>query len=611
MDALIRALEKRSLTPVAAFGWPLTRVEPYFVQDGVAAIELVMLVDPVMPSAENTRFLQKYGLHAMNLLTTTATEAEWRASRTGLPAGRLPILIGNPERSGITEPMLIAAKADDGAGRLVPIPAQVERAADRAARWVRLRRTPNAEKRVALLYYNNPPGKATLGASYLDLIPSLRNVVERLRSEGYAVGSELPPADQLKELLLLTGRNVGEHAPGEVEILVREGRVELLPVRRYEEWLRELPEEFRREVTRVWGEPRRSRIMTVRRNGELHFLIPGVRLGNLWLAPQPLRGELAEAGARTHDRNAPPPHSYVAAYLWIRKVFQADAIVHFGRHGTLEWLPGKDVALAESDAGAALVGDLPHLYYYLVDGGGEHLQAKRRSAAVILCHMTPVLARAGVPSDFAMLKSALENYQAMREVSPVVAAEHAREAWREAQRLKLDRQLSLSETQDIAERMEKLAAYWHEVEEESIPLGLHRIGEAIPEAALREAAVAFLKNGAAPEIHGEVLSNAEAWATAVVAGRAAEVPACEACRKLIAETAAWVEALRASPAAELASLVAALEGRYAASGPSGDPLRVGEAAPTGRNLHDQDPRAFPTRAAWAAGERMARADREL
>ncbi|MDW8131938.1 MAG: cobaltochelatase subunit CobN, partial [Bryobacterales bacterium] len=607
VDAMIRALEQRGLTPVAAFGWPLSRVEDYFVRDGVPVVELVMLLDAVMPSLANTQFLEKYGLHAMHLITTSATEAEWRASRSGLPPGRLPVLIGNPERSGVTEPMLIATtEATPEGTRLVPLRGQIELAADRVAQWVRLRRTPNAEKRLALIYYNNPPGKATLGASYLDLIPSLRNVLARLREEGYRTGDELPDAEALKNMLLLTGRNVGEYAPGEVENLVREGRAVLLPVQRYQEWFRQLPDEFQRGVKRVWGEPERAQLMTVRRNGQLHFVIAGLRLGNLWLGPQPLRGELAEADARTHDRNTPPPHSYIAAYLWIRREFQAHALIHFGRHGTLEWLPGKDVALSESDPGTVLVGDLPHLYYYLVDGGGEHLQAKRRSAAVILSHMTPVLAEAGPASDYRELKSALENYQATRESSPTVADEHAHTAWDQARRLKLDQQLNLSESQPVAERMDRLAAYLHEVEEQAIPLGLHRIGEAIPESALREAVIAFLKNGATSQFRAEVLANAEVWAAAILEGNSERIAASEAGRKLIAEAAAWVAALRASPAAELSRLVQALEGRYVPSGPSGDPLRVSDALPTGRNLHDQDPRSFPTKAAWAAGERMAR-----
>ncbi len=606
LDALIRALESRSLAPVAVFGWPLNKAEPLFTREGKAVVDLLMLLDPVMPSAENGQFLERHGLHAINLLTTAATEAEWRRGESGLPPGRLPIQVGNPERYGASEPILIAAAAPKAeGGKPVPIQPQIELAAARAARWIALRVKPNSEKRLALIYFNNPPGKATLGASYLDLIPSLRNVVARLREEGYQTGDSLPDPERLKQLLLLSGRNVGEYAPGELEALLREGHAALLPVSRYEKWFAEMPKEFQQQVVRVWGPPSASKLMTVRVNGQSYFVMAGVRLGNLWLAPQPLRGEIAQADARTHDRNTPPPHSYIAAYLWIRKEIQADAIVHFGRHGTLEWLPGRDVVQTENDPGSALVGDLPHAYYYLVDGGGEFLQAKRRSSAVIVSHLTPILAAAGVPSDFLELKASLENYESTREGSPLVAEEHAKTAWTLAREKKLDQQLKLSESDPLASRMERLREYVHELEEQAIPIGLHRIGEMPSELALREAVTIYLNDSATPETKMEISANASAWAEALVRG-AAPAPASQLCQPLLKEAELWLANLRSSPRAELDNLITVLNGRYISSGVSGDPLRTGAALPTGRNLHDQDPRGFPSKAAWAAGERLAK-----
>jgi cobaltochelatase CobN len=223
-------------------------------------------------------------------MTTSVTEQEWRESESGLPPGRLPIQVINAEHSGVTEPILIAASAPGGPK---PIAAQIELAAQRAERWVRLRTKTNPEKKVALVYFNNPAGKATLGASYLDLIPSLHNVVTRLGREGYRVDGRVPDEERLKKLLLMSGRNVGEYAPGELRALVEEGHAALLPVARYEEWFRQLPEAFQREVTRVWGSPRQSKLMTVHPEGKTFFVIPGIRLGNLFLLPQPLRGDVA------------------------------------------------------------------------------------------------------------------------------------------------------------------------------------------------------------------------------------------------------------------------------------------------------------------------------
>lgn len=606
VDAMIRALEKRDLAPVPIFGWPLSKAEPYFAREGKAAVELMMLVDAVMPGPENGQIFEKYGLHAMNLMTTAATEAEWRKAESGLPPGRLPIQVGNPEHSGVSEPILIAAAAPKAeGGKPVPVQAQVELAAGRAARWVVLRKKPNQEKKLALIYFNNPAGKATLGASYLDLIPSLRNVVERLGKENYQIGDRLPDAERLKKLLLLSGRNVGEYAPGELEALLNEGHAALLPVARYEKWFAELPLEFQQAVNRTWGPPGNSKLMTVHAEGKSYFVMAGVRLGNLWLAPQPLRGELSESDAKSHDKNTPPPHSYIAAYLWIRKQVQADAMIHFGRHGTLEWLSGKDVAQPDSDPGAALVGELPHAYYYLVDGGGEYLQAKRRSNAVIVSHLTPVLAAAGTPPDFAGMKSSLQNYESTRESAPMVAGEHAIAAWAAAKRKKLDEQLKLADSDPVPVRMAGLTEYLRELEEQAIPIGLHRIGGMPADKDLLEAVTAYLNNSATPQTQAEIRANASAWAQALMNGPAAAIASSEACRSVLKEAGEWLSNLRSSPAAELDNMMAVLSGRFVSSGVAGDPLRVGGALPTGRNMHDQDPRGFPSKAAWAAGERLA------
>ena len=605
VDSLVEALERRRLLPVPTFGWPLSSVETLLAPGGNAAIEMLLLVDPVMPSPDNVRFLEQYNLHAMNLMTTGATEDEWRNNESGLPPGRLPIQVGNAERSGVTEPILISVSAPKSrGGNPEPLAEQIELVAARSARWIALRSLPNSKKRLALVYYNNPPGKATLGASYLDVIPSLRNVLNRLSNEGYFTGDTQPDEQELKRLLMLSGRNIGEYAPGELEALVDDGHAILLPMTRYKEWFQHLPRRLQEDVLKTWGKPWESTLMTVNRDGQRYFVIPGIRLGNLLLAPQPLRAELKNADASTHDRKTPPPHSYLAAYLWFRYEWHADAIVHFGRHGTLEWLPGKDVAQQISDPGTALIADLPHAYYYLVDGGGEFLQAKRRSNATMISHLTPMLASAGLPKDYLPLHNALESFESTKESAPGVATEHARIAWAEALRLKLDAQLELSATAPQSEWMERLHDYLHDLEEQAIPLGLHRIGEMPSEGTLREAMMAYLLNAATAQTRSDFAKQSATWADSLIKGVIPE-SSCAPCQKALNEAADWLQELRKSPESELQSLIAVLNAGYIPSGVSGDPLRTPGALRTGRNLHDQDPRGFPSKAAWTAGQRLA------
>lgn len=607
VDALIGALERRGLGVVAAYGWPLRKAEPFFTRNGQPVVDMLFCMNLISPSLDNGTFLNQYRLHAINLLTTTETYEQWRASSRGLPLARVALQAGTPERAGAAEPILIAttAKGRGSSSQLVPIAERIEHAAARAARWVALRRKPNSQKRVALLYFNNPPGKATLGASYLNLMPSLANIVAFLAREGYTVDGKVPPEAELKRMMLLSGRNAGAYAPGEVEALVREGHAERMSMSEYQKLYRDLPEAFRKSVEKAWGSPESSELMTVRDGQGTFFVIPGLRIGGLFLGPQPLRGSVETSAAQTHDKNAPPPHSYIACYLWYRHVLRADALIHLGRHGTLEWLPGKEIAQSAEDAGEVLVGDLPHGYFYVVDGGGEYLQAKRRSSAVMISHLTPLLANAGVPPEMNALKDAADNRQRVVDSNPALAGQYEREIAAEVRRLRLDRQLGWNLDSMTPEALdEAVEQFLHDLEAQPVPLGLHAIGTKPSARAIADALAQFLESGypraEAPAARPWFRPWAEALTSRSELPNAAMLPP-----KLLEEARLWLQNIEESPSQELRSLASLLSGLHLPAGVSGDPLRTPDALPTGRNLYDQDPRTFPTRSAWQVGKRMA------
>ena len=604
IDALIDALERRGLGVIAVFAWPLRRAEPLLFEAGAPRVRLLLALNLLMRNPDNEEWLKASGLRVINLVTTQETYEQWRQSVRGLPAGRLSTQIGTPERTGATEPVLIAAAESPG-GKLKPIPERIEAAAERAQRWVELILTRNEDKRLVLIYYSNPPGKGLLGASYLNLIPSLTNILKRLAREGYTVGGALPDDEQLKRLMQVAGTNLGDYAQGELETLASREQIHLWPVRDYETYYRSLPADFRRAVESVWGPPAASRLMTVRRHGELYFVIPGLRLGNVFLGPQPLRTKYEEAGGTAHDRNTPPPHSYVAAYLWYKHEFGAHALIHLGRHGTLEWLPGKDALQAGSDAGEVLTGNLPHLYFYLVDGGGEFLQVKRRSGGVLISHLTPLLVSSGAPPELRQLNDALENYQRTREDSPDLAQSYLETIRLEVRRLGLERTWGEGADGLSAERLVELAQqYVEEVASQVIPLGLHSIGSSPPLSRVQAALEMFIRSGLTGVPAAEAAALAARWTEALLSGSAVDEPD-EARRKVLEEAQQWLSHLMQSPNQELDTLISALEGRYVPTGVSGDPLRTPSALPTGRNMHDADPRWFPTPAAWQLGRRMA------
>jgi cobalamin biosynthesis Mg chelatase CobN len=341
-------------------------------------------------------------------------------------------------------------------------------------------RTPTAHR--ASLLTEQPRGKGNIGASYLDVPGSLAALLRRLREEGYNTGDAAPSAAELLQLLERGGRNIEQWAPGELDALVAAGQAVLIPVKQYRQWLRETPKAFQDSVLRNWGPPERSELMTIRsRDGEAVCVLPALRFGNVFVGPQPLRSSFALAGQTLHDTTIPPPHCYVAGYLWLRHVFKADAITHIGRHGTLEFLPGKNVGMAGWDPAEVLVGDTPAPYVYIIDGGGESTTARRRGMSTLIGHLTPLLAAAGEQDEFRPLREAFLQMEKVRDTSPGLLAEYEAAARKEIRRLRLDAQLGIDlDRLPWEEAVQQVESFLEETEAGPIPMGIHELGRRPP-----------------------------------------------------------------------------------------------------------------------------------
>ncbi|WP_321476862.1 cobaltochelatase subunit CobN [uncultured Paludibaculum sp.] len=615
IDALIAALERHGLAAVAVFGWPPALCEPFLTGPEGSAVDALFALNLGFAKPDDVEFLVRLNVHVIDLMTTKQTRREWLESPQGVRTDQLALQVSAPERAGATEPITFAATERSRDGKTVvsvPIDERIGRAVERARRWIALRRTPNAAKRVALLYYNNPPGKGSISASYLNVPGTLTVLLRRLRDEGYLTGQRVPEERELLTLLERSGRNIEQWAPGELESMVESGHVTLISMAQYRRWLGKLPKRFRAQVDRAWGPPELSTLMTIRtRQGKPYFVVPGLRLGNIFLGPQPLRSSFARAAASQHDTTLPPPHSYVAAYLWLREQFRADAIAHVGRHGTLEFLPGKNTGQAGDDAAEAILGDVPAPYFYILDGGGESMTARRRGAATILSHLTPLLAPGGAQEAMRPLREALDRYSKSRVEAPGLAAQYQAAACEEIRKNNLDRQLRLDlDTARWSEVAGKVEAFLEDAESATIPLGVHTLGVMPREELQIEALAEFLRSGLqseGPPAPGGPYHN---WAAALVGGGSPALdPAWPATQRGKVATQweagrAWLENLRMSPARELDETVRVLRGEYLASGPSGDPLRSPASLPSGRNLHDFDPSLIPTKAACALGRKL-------
>ncbi len=492
----------------------------------------------------------------LQLVLSSAARDAWAASSRGLSQSDLAMQVVLPELDGRLLAGAISFKAEQaemGAlefARVVhqPDEAGIALAAARAAAWAGLAATPRAARRIALVL-SDYPGAAGQAAHAvgLDAIASAREILSLLAAEGFGLGERLPDDAMLVRALC-------EAAP-----------TAFLPLAEYGRLFGALPAALRDRIAAAWGAPESDPTVVGGR-----FALRHLRCGNIALAIQPDRGSGSDRKASYHDPDLPPRHAYVAFYLWLREVERVQAMIHLGTHGTLEWLPGKAVALSPACAPAALVGALPVVYPFIVNNPGEAAAAKRRLGAVTIGHLTPPLKSAGSHGAASELERLIDEYAAAdgldRRRTALLRAEILERA--ESHGLLAESGITSDMSED--DRLARLDAYLCDVKDLQIRDGLHVFGRE-PTAERRAAMLASLAQSCR-DVAPEILS--------------ARLDRC-------AED-------------ERAALVAALDGRFVAPGPAGAPTRGrADVLPTGRNLYAVDPRAIPTRSAVALAEKAA------
>ncbi len=576
LDRAVRRLEREGYNVLAAFGRSERILERLLVDaEGDSRVDLVLACSLKFRSAldeavrEAVRRLDVPVINA--IVTYYSSVPEWRESPRGLAGMEVAWAVANPELTGLIEPSVIGGKVeseDHSTGNRVFVTRMVrdnfEHLLGRIRGWLRLARKPNAEKKIAILFYNNTPGKQSIGASYLNVFASLETILARLEAEGYAVGSrEDLDAETIRDLIVRSARNVGSWAPGELEEMVAAGHVARLPLERYQAWFDELPDEYRDGVREQWGSAADSEVMI----SEERVLIPAIELGNLVLMPEPSRGYSDDPLKLYHSPTLFPHHQYTAAYLWLDEVFDADARIHLGTHGTHEWLPGKQAGLSTSCPPEVLGTDTPSLYPYIVDDVGEGIQAKRRGRAVVIDHLVPPLVRSGLYAEYRTLKQKIGQARAAASLDAETARLKLAGVERLAAELGVLKDLGLESVApgDLVD----LESYLAEIGADFLPYGLHTFGRSPRGDALEETVAAIREqNPDAPR--GELISG-----------------------------------LEISGEREIERLVAGLEGRFVPAGRGHDPLRNPGAIPTGKNFYGFDPDRIPSREAFALGRRAA------
>lgn len=652
IEQLLRTLEARDIDTCIAYSGGLDfrpALERFFRKENPSRLAPDLLINAtgfslVGGPAENNASeavaaLKKTGVPYINLVSLSFQSiSQWRTGNQGLAPLQTALSVAIPELDGAIEPHVYAGM-DEQSDRTLPLPAEIESIADRVVKHVRLRKKKPGDKKVAVVLFNFPPNLGNAGtAAYLDVFESLFRLLGEMKQAGYGVRLPESPDDLREELL-----------GGNSTIFGTDGNVaEQLPVERYRNLCRWYP-----EIESFWGNAPGDIL-----NDGKAFHILGARFGNIFVGQQPSFGYERDPMRLLTARDASPNHAFAAFYAWLEQVYQADAVVHFGTHGALEFMPGKQVGLSASCWPKRLLGSMPNFYYYCVNNPSEGAIAKRRSFATLISYLSPPLEQAGLYKGLRRLRELIGAYQ--RQPS----AEVLRQIDDLAAELDLGADLKAHDAQT---RVSALNGELYQVEERMIPLGLHILGDD-PDPQRLVDHLAFLAAHSRPEMGNMSLPEyicrhknldyrhlfekknrdrecSEMWrdimrisreAIRLFIGRPLPPDAGKELRARIMESSFPVRqseaeqylhhegALRPgqldglwtfmqrvlvgiTAGREIPAMLEALSGSYIEPSPGNDLVRNPDIVPTGRNIHSLDPFAMPSSFAMEQGAKSAEA----
>ncbi|HKF72052.1 MAG TPA: cobaltochelatase subunit CobN, partial [Stellaceae bacterium] len=658
VDALVAALAARGLNPLPIFVQSLKDPQAQAILGGAlaaAAPDIVLNATGFAVASPGGAPIPSpfapYDCPVLQVIFASGDAERWRSSTRGLDARDVAMSVALPEVDGRIITRAVSFKGEAWRDPLTeldlvrhtPVADRVAFVAELARNWVRLRRLPPAERRIALVLANYPNKNGRIGNGVgLDTPASVIAILRALEQEGYRVEGIPTDGEALMRRLLEGPTNAASH--------LRRDSEESFQRNDYAAWFASLPRSVQAHVEARWGGPERDPLF---RPADLdcgRFVMPALRFGNVVVAIQPARGYNLDPVQVQHDPALVPPHGYLAFHAWLADGFRAHAAVHVGKHGNLEWLPGKALALSAECFPEAALGPLPHLYPFIVNDPGEGTQAKRRAQAVIVDHLTPPLTRAGSYGAQAELERLIDEYFEAaagdpRRVKPL--AERILAAARESG---VAEDCGIGPTETAASALPKLDGYLCELKERQIRGGLHVLG-ASPSGAARTdllLALARLPRGPAPEqasllrtlaedlslgfdpldcdlgaewrgprpaelagdapwrTVGDTVERLEGLARELIDGRVRREVGARTEQVLNDVAARVAPNLDACGNSEINALLSGLAGRFVPPGPSGAPSRGRpEVLPTGRNFYSVDARALPTQAAWALGWKSA------
>lgn len=661
---LVEAVEGQGMNMVCVFtngipseemGMPSLRqiCETFFSRDGQPVIDVlinVMKFSITASGSVTTDYFRHWGVPLLEAYTLIAPYEQWRDSLEGMDAMEVSISAALPEFDGAVHGVPIACKKilPNGDIRYLPIRERVKRMAAKAKKIAALRKKPRADKRVAIIFHNYPPKNANIGSALgLDSIESVRRLLKLMRDHGYHI-------DRLPEDSGSFSKQLTAKATNDLEFLTERQLKEACKIAgsTYKSFLACQPKSAQQQMLKDWGDPP-GKVMEF----EGQLLLPGSVSGNVFITVQPPRGFGEDPTKIYHDPFLAPTHHYLAFYYWLRQVWRADAVLHVGTHGSLEWLPGKNAGLSSACFPDLALGDLPDIYPYNMTITGEGIQAKRRGAACLIGHLPAPQSRAGLYDELAELEKILEEYAHFTKNQPENLPRLEELVKAKVREAKLEEEVLFEENRPFSDYVLRLHNYIEELKNLEVHTGLHILGEYPAGEELTDYIwlLTRLPNGAIPALP-QVVAESYGLSLQALAENSCSLYAplnltyaalndriYSECRELIdflrlrdfsqealGELRELPQLKRFKPETvtrlmsvcgyicgrlygaikktrnELTHILASLDGNYILPGPSGAPSSGGaDLLPSGCNFYGVDPRTLPTPAAWAIGCTLA------
>lgn len=427
-------------------------------------------------ASQAINWLKQQNIPVLSPLSVFEKHSDWLEDPQGYGGSLLSMNVVLPELDGAIAPFVVNALFEDENGSAIfkAIPDRLARFTGMVNGYLALKSLSNENKKVGIVYFRGP-GKNALNAGNMEVAESLYNTLLALRSEGYNLTGLPNSFNDFQDQLNRQGTVMTPKAPGQTLQFLQEADPAFISAEQYQRWCHELAHGICNEVEAIYGAAPGNYLVDEARG----LAVARLQFGNVAILPQPLPGYGDNTFKLVHGTDKAPPHTYLGAYFWLRRTFGADAVIHFGTHGSLEFTPSKQVALAGNDWSDALIGGIPHFYIYTMSNVGEAIIAKRRSYTVIVNHLTPPFSRAELTSELGTLQRALSSYlstkgavqeQLRLEINELLTSLH----------IDTDLELDISDMQEAAgwvKNVYRPAAEWLEtVASEKITQGLYTLG---------------------------------------------------------------------------------------------------------------------------------------